>query len=99
VQYVVALVYDPNYTSVTESHVSLLNPLYESEWVYLYPDEPDEGVQEDEDDPNDENNWRNDYPDSDHSFVEVIFVYIEGHRLWHDRPFQSKGLKLSNNVC
>jgi hypothetical protein len=77
-----------------------VHPLSQSNWEYQDPeDSSDMSPEEDEDDSNDENNWRNDYPDSDHRFVELVSVHIEEHRLWYDRPFQSKGLKLSNNVC
>lgn len=86
---------------LVDLHNLSVHPLLQSNWEYEDPNDlsdmsPEE---EEEDDSNDENNWRNDYPDSDHRFVELISVYIEGHRLWCDRPFQSKGLKLSNNVC
>jgi hypothetical protein len=77
-----------------------VHPLYQSDWECQDPeDSSDMSPEEDDDDSNDENNWRNDYPDSDHRFVELISVHIEEHRLWYDRPFQSKCLKLSYNDC
>lgn len=54
-----------------------VHPLYQSDWEYRHPeDSSDVSSEEDEDDSNDENNWRNDYPDSDHRFVELISVHI-----------------------
>jgi hypothetical protein len=55
-----------------------VHPFSESNWEYQDPGDlsdmsPEE---EDQDDSNDENNWRNDYPDSDHRFVEFISVHI-----------------------
>ena len=40
-------------------------PLYQSDLVDTYQPAGMEEVPDDEDDSNDENNWRNDYPDED----------------------------------
>ncbi|PNF27194.1 hypothetical protein B7P43_G06489 [Cryptotermes secundus] len=67
-------VYDLYYTSVagSEGLVDLDNlsvhPLSQSYWEYQDPeDSSDMSPEEEDEDSNDENNWRNDYPDSDHS--------------------------------
>jgi len=60
-----------------------VHPLSQSDWVYHDPEDSSDmaSEEEDEDDSNDENNWRNDYPDSDHRFVEFISIHAERHRL------------------
>ena len=70
-------VYDLYYTSVagTGELVDLdnlsIHPFSQSCWEYIDPEDSSDMLhEEDEDDSNDENNWRNDYPDSDHRFVD-----------------------------
>jgi hypothetical protein len=47
----------------------------ESHWRYEDRDSSDvTSGEEDEDDSNSENNWRNDYPDSDDRFVEQTIL-------------------------
>lgn len=49
-----------------------VHPLSEPNWEYQDPEDSSDmsPEEEDQDDSNDENNWRNDYPDSDHSIDE-----------------------------
>ncbi|KAJ9597957.1 hypothetical protein L9F63_011196, partial [Diploptera punctata] len=68
-------VYDLYYANTGVLHLDesmSIRPLYQSEWEYRNKDDSsDSGPEvEEEDDSNDENNWRNDYPDSDHSIDE-----------------------------
>jgi hypothetical protein len=54
-----------------------VHPLSQSNWEFHDPeDSGDMSPQEEEEDSNDENNWRNDYPESDQRFVELISVHI-----------------------
>ena len=74
--------YDLYYTSVagTDDLVDLdnlsIHPYSHSDWEYLDHEDSSDILdeEEDEDDSNDENNWRNDYPDSDHRFIESISI-------------------------
>jgi hypothetical protein len=51
-----------------------VHPLSHTNWgCQDLEDSSDMSPEEDDDDSNDENNWRNDYPDSDHRFVELVF--------------------------
>jgi hypothetical protein len=56
-----------------------VHPLSQSNWEYYsHEDSSDMSPEEEEDDDsNDENNWRNDYPDSDHRFGEFISIQRE----------------------
>jgi hypothetical protein len=92
-------VYDLYYTNVAGSdglvdldNLLSVHPLSQSNWEYQDPEDASDmsPEEEDEDDSNDENNWRNDYPDSDHRFVELISVHIEEWRLWYGSPFKVK---------
>lgn len=75
-------VYDLYYTSVAETNELAdldnlsIHPFSQSDWEYLDPEDSSDMLheEEDEDDSNDENNWRNDYPDSDHRFVESLSI-------------------------
>lgn len=52
-----------------------IHPLSQSHWEYLDPDDSSDMLhEEDEDDSNDESNWRNDYPDSDHRLIQFICI-------------------------
>jgi hypothetical protein len=83
-------VYDLYYSSVAGSDglVDLDNlsvhPFSQSHWEYQDPEDSSESPEEDDDDSNDENNWRNDYPDSDHRFVESFLFTFRGYRLWYE---------------
>ena len=64
-------VYDLYYCSSGLAHLDdsvSVRPLYQSDWQYRDNDEDDSNSEpeEEDDDSNDENNWRNNYPDSDH---------------------------------
>ncbi|XP_069691636.1 probable RNA polymerase II nuclear localization protein SLC7A6OS [Periplaneta americana] len=74
-------VYDLYYTNVAGSdglvdldNLLSVHPLRQADWTYYNPEDSSDMSQEDDDeeeeDSNDENNWRNDYPDSDHSINE-----------------------------
>jgi hypothetical protein len=76
-------VYDLYYTSVagTNELADLdnlsIHPFSQSDWQYRDSDDSDDVLheEEDEDNSNDENNWRNDYPDSDHRFVDCGVIF------------------------
>ncbi|PSN32815.1 hypothetical protein C0J52_14169 [Blattella germanica] len=54
-----------------DKELVVVRPFHQSDWDYrTAQDSGDSAPEEDSDDSNDENNWRNDYPDSDHSIDE-----------------------------
>jgi hypothetical protein len=80
-------VYDLYYTNSRDFNLQLLesslmiNSIDTDSHVYGHRREEDHEVYEDEDDENEEDNWRNDYPDEDPRFFEngdVDYFYGNG---------------------